>query len=57
MELACTIMLKSKIDFRCIDEMGAYTNTSSGSGNERNIYLIDSKSGYNDILLLLSDSL
>ena len=49
-------ILKSKIDFRCI-KVGAYTNTSSVSGNERNIYLIDSKSGYNDILLLLSDSL
>lgn len=42
-------MLKSKIDFRCIDEVGAYTNSSSASGNERNIYLIDYKSGYNDI--------
>ena len=42
-------MLKSKIDFRCIDEVGGYTNSSSSSGNERNIYLIDSKSGYNEM--------
>jgi len=28
--------------------VGGYTNTSSAYGNERNIYLIDSKLGYND---------
>ncbi len=42
-------MLKSKIDFKCINKVGTYTNTSSASGNERNIYLINSKSGYYDI--------
>ena len=47
MELPCPIYLKSKIDFQCI-KVGEYTNTSSVSRNERNIYLIDSKSGYND---------
>ena len=47
MELPCMITLKSKIDFKCI-KVGEYTNTSSVSGNERNIYLIDFKSGYDD---------
>jgi hypothetical protein len=39
--------LKNKIDFQCV-KVGGYSNTSSASGNERNIYLIDLKSGYND---------
>ncbi len=40
--------LKSKIDFQCV-KVGDYTNTSSVSENEKNIYLIDSKSGHYDI--------
>ena len=42
-------ILKSKIDFNCVNELGAYTNTSSASENERNVYLIDSKSSFYDI--------
>jgi len=39
-------LLKSKIDFQCTNEVGAYTSSSSAFGNERNIYLINLKSGY-----------
>ena len=41
-------LLKSKIDFQCANKVGTFTNTSSAFGNERNIYLIDLKSGYYD---------
>ncbi len=40
---------KIKIDFRCVNKGGSYTNTSPISENERHIYLIDSKSGYYNI--------
>jgi hypothetical protein len=38
-------LFKNKVDFQCIREVGAHTNISSASGNERNIYLIDLKPG------------
>jgi hypothetical protein len=39
--------LKTKKDLKC-GKTGSDTNNSSISGNERNIYLIDSKSGHYD---------
>ncbi len=41
-------LLKSKFDFQCTNKVGTFTNASSAFGNERNIYLIDLKSGYYD---------
>lgn len=42
-------LLKNKNDFQCTNEVGAYTSTTSAFENERNVYLIDLKSGYNDV--------
>jgi hypothetical protein len=42
---ALPTLFKNKIDIQCTSEVGALTNISSASGNERNIYLIDLKPG------------